>query len=293
MFTGIVVGALSAAALLQPTDTIVSANGASRFELESFQGRVVVRTWDRDAVQVEAELSEDQAFDVERSGNTISVEPDFERGMGLAHPMDLEVTVPRAFDLSIEGVMLDVDVEGIQGSVEVSTVNGPIRVSGGSGSISLASVNGTIDLEGATGDMEITGVAGAVIVRDCSGDLHAESIGGSMTLEGIRSSDVEVGTVGGTLRFDGAIADGGRYNFGSHVGEIWLHLPTTMNAEVEVVTLAGDIAVDFPGAPEEATTAEGYPGLNKREMSFQVGNGSARIEVETFGGTVHIQRRGG
>jgi hypothetical protein len=141
--------------------------------------------------------------------------------------------------------------------------------------------------------MEITGVAGAVTIRDCRGDLYAESIGGAMTLEGIQSSDVEVGTVGGTLRFDGAIADGGRYNFGSHVGEIWLHLPTSINAEVEVVTLAGDIAVDFPGAPEEPTMAEGFPGLNKKELTFQVGNGSARIEVETFGGTVHIQRRGG
>ena len=46
------IGALSAAALVQQTDTIVQANGASRLSLDSFQGEVVVATWDRDAVQV-------------------------------------------------------------------------------------------------------------------------------------------------------------------------------------------------------------------------------------------------
>ncbi len=292
MLTGIVVGALSAAALLQPTDTIVDANGASRLALESFQGKVVVRTWDRAAVQVQAEHSGSHSVRVHRSGSTISVEPDFEKGLGLADPIDFELSVPRTFDLSIEGVMLDVDIEGIEGAVEVGTVHGPIRVLGGRGSVGLSSVNGTIHLEGASADMEITGVAGAVTVRDCSGDLYAESIGGGMTLEGIRSSDVEVGTVGGTLRFQGNIADGGRYNFGSHVGEIWLEFPTSINAEVEIVTLAGEIDVDFPGAPSEPTSAEGYPGLNKKELAFQIGNGSARIEVETFGGKVHIRRQG-
>jgi hypothetical protein len=59
------------------------------------------------------------------------------------------------------------------------------------------------------------------------------------------------------------------------------------------VTLAGEINVDFPGAPQEATRAEGLPGLNQKELAFQAGSGSARIEVETFGGTVHILRGGG
>jgi hypothetical protein len=30
-----------------------------------------------------------------------------------------------------------------------------------------------------------------------------------------------------------------------------------------------------------------------KELTFELGTGSARIEVETFGGTVHILRRGG
>lgn len=221
------------------------------------------------------------------------VEPEAERGLGLLQDVDFEITVPRAFDLSVEGVALDVDIQGSEGQIEVATVHGPIRVLGGRGSIVLESVNGEIHLEGAGGDMEVTGVAGGVTILNCSGDLLAESVGGEMRLEGIVSSDVEAGTVGGTLRYEGSIQDGGMYNFGSHGGSIWLYLPANMNAEVDVVTLAGDIEIDYPGAPSEPSRGGNIPGLNEKELSFQVGTGSASIEVESFGGMIRIFARGG
>jgi adenylate kinase family enzyme len=80
MLTGIVISALSAAAFIPQTDTIVQANGASRLELESFRGEVVVRTWDRDAIQIKAQHSDSYTLRIDRSGSTISVEPDVERG---------------------------------------------------------------------------------------------------------------------------------------------------------------------------------------------------------------------
>jgi len=293
MLTGLVIGAISAAALLPQTDTIVQANGASRLELESFQGVVVVRSWDRDAVQIKADHPDSHSIQIDRSGTTISVEPEVERRFGFAHSVDFEITVPRGFDLNIEGVALDVDIQGTEGRIEVSTVHGPIRVQGGRRAIVLESVNGAIHVEGAQGDLEVTGVAGGVTIVNCSGDVFAESVGGSLTLEGITSADVELGTVGGDLRYEGSVEDGGRYNFGSHGGEIWLYLPANINAQVDVLTLAGDIEVSYPGAPTNPTRGEGLPGLNKKELTFELGTGSARIEVETFGGTVHILRQGG
>lgn len=292
MLTGLVIGALSAAALVPQTDTIVEANGATRLEVESFQGEIVVRTWERDAVRIQADHSDSHSIDVERSGGTISVVADVERGLGFAQGVDYEITAPRGFDLSLSGLALSVDIQGTEGQVEVSTVHGPIRVRGGRESIVLESVNGAIRLEDAQGDMEVTGVAGGVTVTNCAGDLHAESFGGALTLEGITSSDVEAGTVGGTLRYDGSIEDGGRYTFGSHGGQIWLTLPSNINAQFEVLSLAGDVDVQYPGIEARPTRREGFPGLRSKELRFELGSGSARIEVETFGGTVHILRQG-
>ena len=76
MFTGIVLTALSAAGLVQQTDTIVQANGATRLEVESLRGEVVVRTWDRDAVQVKADESASRSVVIDKSGSTNSVEVD-------------------------------------------------------------------------------------------------------------------------------------------------------------------------------------------------------------------------
>jgi DUF4097 and DUF4098 domain-containing protein YvlB len=293
MLTGLVIGALSAAVLVPQTDTTVQANGASRLELESFQGEVVVRSWDRDAVQIKADHSDSHSIQVHRSGSTIFVEPEMERGRGFGDGVDFEITVPRGFDLNIDGLAMDVDIQGTEGRIEVTTVHGPIRVRGGRESIVLESVNGAIHVEGAQGDLEVTGVAGGVTIVNCTGDVRAESVGGALTLEGITSADVEVGSVGGTLRYEGSIQDGGTYSFGSHGGEIWLSLPANINAQVDILTLAGDIEVSYPGAPTEPTRDEGFPGLQQKELSFELGTGSARIEVETFGGTVHIVRQGG
>ena len=292
MLTTIVVGALSAAALIPQTDTIVAANGATRFSLESFRGEVVVRTWDRDAVQIKADHPSTRYIEIDRRGSAIHVEVGAERGMGFSGSVDFEITVPRGMDLSLEGMAVEVNIEGAGGEVEVNTVHGNITLLGGRGTISLESVNGVVTVDGAEGDMDVTGVSGGVTIRNSSGDIYVEGVGGSVTLQGVTSRDIEAGTVGGSLRFEGSILDGGVYTFGTHGGQIWLYLPENMNARLEAITLAGDIEVDYPGAPSEPSRGEGIPGLREKELTFETGTGSARIDVETFGGSVHILRAG-
>lgn len=292
MFTAIVIGALSASALLQQTDTIVDAGGARRLSLENFRGEVVVRTWDRDQVRVVADHPSSRSIEIDRQGATLSVEAVTERGLGLAGSVDFELTLPQNMDLHIEGMAVDADVQGAGGEVRVETINGSISVVGGRGSVSLSSVNGDIVLEGANGEIEVTGVAGGVTIRDSEGDIAVEAVGGGITLQNVRSGDLEAGTVGGILRFDGPIMEQGIYTFGSHGGAIWLYLPPDMNARVEAITLAGDIEIDFPGAPETASRGQGIPGLREKEVRFTTGSGGARIEVESFGGVIHILRAG-
>lgn len=293
MLTTIVVGALSAAALIQATDTIVQADGATRLSVDVFRGEVVVRTWDRDAVQIQADHSPSLRIEVGRTGRTLSIDTDVERGLGLNDEVGYELTVPRGFDLNIDGVTLSVDIRGTEGQVDVNTVYGSINLEGGRESIHLGTVAGEIVVEGAEGSLQVNGVGGNVTIRNCTGDIAAESVGGSLTLEGVSSRDVEVGTVSGTLRYEGSIEDGGVYNFGSHAGQIWVYLPRGINARVDAVTLAGHMEIDYPGAPSEPKSGHGLPGLSEKELSFEVGTGSASVEIETFAGTIHILQRGG
>lgn len=303
MFTGILIGALGLAALVQQTDTLVQADGATRLHLQVQRGEVVVRTWDRDAVQVHASHAPGRTVQVGRTGRTLTIGTEVQRGRGLgmppggppggppSSPMNLELTVPRGFDLDLEGMALAVDIQGSGGSVEVTTVQGSIQVGGGRGSISLESVAGEITVDGAMGTIKVNAVAGGLTISNSSGDISAESVSGSITLSNITSRQVEVGTVSGPLRYEGSIEDGGRYTFGTHAGEVWLYLPADMNARVDAVTLAGDIRADFPGAPDTTTRAQGIPGLREKRLAFETGTGSARISVETFAGTLNILRK--
>ena len=295
MLTGILIGALTAAALIQQADTLVQADGATRLHLQLQRGEVVVRTWDRDAVQVRATYPPGRTLQIERSGGTLVVRVDAQRGRGSGGPSlgpaDFEFTVPRGFDVDVEGMAVGVDIQGTEGHVEVTTVQGAIQVRGGRGNISLESVSGRITVEEARGNIRTNTVAGAITVSGSSGEIYGETVGGSITLTDIRSRRVEARTVSGPLRYDGAIEDGGRYTFGTHAGDVWLRLPEDMNARVSAVTLAGEIKVDFSGAPDTTVRTPGMPGLREKRLMFETGDGSARVSVETFAGTLHILRR--
>jgi hypothetical protein len=303
MFTALLMGALGAAALIQQTDTILNADGATRLHLQAQRGEVVVRTWDRDAVHVRAAHAPDRELHVDRSGRTLRVRVDGQRVRGQEDapgrrfggspldPVDFELTLPRGFDLDLEGMALRVDIQDTGGSVEVTTVQGPIVVRGARGNLTLETVSGQITVEEAQGNLRVNAVAGTITVSNASGAISAETVGGSVTLEGIASGQVEARTVSGPLRYEGSIREGGRYTFGTHAGDVWLRLPSDMGARVSAVTLAGEIRSDFPAAPDIATRRQGIPGLQEKRLTFETGDGSARVSVETFAGTIHVLRR--
>ena len=298
MLTPIAIGLLSAVTMVPQTDTLVALQGETRLELELWAGEVVVQTWDRDAVQISAEHSDRVHVETSHSGSVkaaiLEKMPDI--GMDLRRgfrplPVDFQLTVPRGMDLVIGGMSISVTVEGSVGDVEIGSVNGDIEVRGSAGNVTAESVNGQVLIDGAQGRIEVTGVAQQVTIMNATGDIVAETMAGPLRLENVSASFIEAGTVAGTLYFDGEILDGGRYSFGTHAGVVELVLPTGINAEIEALSLVGDIDVDYPGAPEVVEEEGGWPGLDEKEFIFTVGNGSARIDIETFSGSIVIRSR--
>ena len=290
MLTPIAIGLLSAVTMIPQTDTLVTLQGETRLELELWAGEVVVQTWDRNAVQISAEHSDRVGIEVNSEGNVLQIEMDMRRGYRPL-PVDFELTVPRGIDLSIEGMSISVSIEDAGGDVEIASVNGDIDIRGGNGDIIAESVNGEVTIDGAQGRIEVTGVSQGVTITNSTGEIVAETVAGSLRLENVNARLIEAGTVAGTIYFDGEIQDGGRYSFDSHAGVVELVLPTGINAQIEALSLVGDIDVDFPGAPEVVEEESGWPGLDEKELTFTVGNGSAQIEIETFSGAIKIRSR--
>ena len=126
-------------------------------------------------------------------------------------------------------------------------------------------------------------VNGGITVAGVKGPVKAETVNGKISLEGL-ANDARLETVNGTIdaRFD-VLGGGQRVSADAVNGGIVLRLPQTASAEIHVETLNGGIdADDFGLKPDK-----GFVG---RELDGIVGEGEARLNVDTVNGSVTINR---
>ncbi len=268
-------------AIAQQTDTIVSVDPGSRLVIESLRGELTVRTWDRDEMRVVGDHSSRTSIDIVRSRSATRLRADAWAGPA---NVDYEITIPASMGVDIRGTFISTDIDGVEGDVSVFSTQGSISVRGGSGFVTLETVNGSVDLEGATGRVDLRSTNGRVRVIDVAGDITATSVSGSVTLEGIESSDVRAETTSGSVSYDGTIVNDGRYTLSTHSGSVVLAMPDDVNATFGVSMFSGNLDTDFP-VTVTGTRARGRP------FSFTIGDGSARVELQSFSGDIELIRR--
>lgn len=281
MIANLAVALLGSLALVQQGDTTFAVDAGGRLEVNQYEGTVVVTTWDRSEMRVQAAyIDEDAELKIRTSGSGTRVEVAGEWGEPVA--ADLRITAPRAMSIEISGIELAVSVEDAGGSVSVSSVEGGIEVSGGSDNVALNTVSGDVTLSGANGNVAINAVDGDVAVTDAAGNVAVQTVDGDVTLQGIRSDLVDANSVDGDITYVGTISDGGRYFLATHNGDLYVTIPDGSNARVSVATYSGELDADFP------VTMEGDVG--KRRFSFTLGTGKALIDLSAFDGTIRLIR---
>jgi DUF4097 and DUF4098 domain-containing protein YvlB len=273
---------LAAAVALAQTDQTVTVQKGTRLEVSNFAGEVIVRTWDRDAVRVEAEHSDRETVDIRPGDQRLII-----RGRsrtGAARSLDYTLTVPKWMSISVTGTYTDVTMEGVGGDVNVETTRGDIAVGGGNGFVTLKSVQGNVSLKGAKGRIDVANVNEGIQLADISGDVTAGTTNGDILLERIDSPNVDVYTVNGNITYDGPIADKGAYRITTHNGAIRLALAEKVNATLTVRTYNGEFRSSFPVRLDDQNT--------RRRFTLTFGSGSARVEVESFNGPIQLRRPG-
>lgn len=262
-------------------DTTLEVSRGARLELRNHAGEVVIRTWDRNQVRVQATYSSDDRVKIFSSASTLNIKSEARHG----HPdaVDYELTVPNWMSADLWGFYTDMSVDGVGNDVRVETLEGDIEIRNSRGEIYLQSVEGDVVVQRSSGRLAIHNVEGEVNVLDFEGALVVESIDGDITVEGITSTDVEAKTVDGDILFEGPIADGGRYRLTTHDGDVVVKIPSDANATVSVATFDGEFEAEFPVQLEGAQAS--------RKFNFVIGSGSARLELHTFDGDIQLLRR--
>ncbi len=266
-------------ALAPASDTTFTVQRGDRLELSVQNGDITVRTWNRSSMQVET--TADEEAQVRRRGGVITLDTGSRHG---GEDVDYVITVPAWMDLTLSGVNTSIKVNGSEGAISAQTVEGDVTVEGGSGVINLQSVDGEVSLTRGRGKMTLGSVNEDVTVDGAVGQLAIEAVNGEVRLRNIDSDDVDVSTVNGDVTYDGPIRPRGRYHFVTHNGDLTVAAQGGVDAVVGVSTFQGDFESDY--------SVVLAPGSQHKHMTFTLGTGSARIDLESFQGTIRLTRSG-
>jgi DUF4097 and DUF4098 domain-containing protein YvlB len=264
------------------TDTTVTVSAGTRLSLQNVVGDVIVKTWDRAQVRIQASHSSRSRIGVDLSEQVLRLQPrSSSQTGGWGSMVDYQLTVPASMPIDIEGMGADVRIEGTRAPVKVNTVEGGITVTGGTDLV-LVTVNGTISAAGARGRVELRSVSEDVAASDVIGELTVETVSGDIHLTRVDGRRVEAQTVSGNVTFEGALRSDGTYSLSTHSGDVTVAVPEGASALISTAIVNGDVSASFNLPASERAS--------RRRQSFRLGGGGATIELETFSGDIHLVR---
>ena len=130
-------------------------------------------------------------------------------------------------------------------------------------------------VETVNGNVNISGVSGKVVAESVNGDLEVSDLAG----------DVGLSTVNGSIEAEfSRLEDQQRVNMETVNGRVSIDLPENADADISADTLNGGInASDFG-----LETEKGFVGS---DLNGKIGNGGARVNIDTVNGSIKIRRK--
>jgi DUF4097 and DUF4098 domain-containing protein YvlB len=304
MLLHLATSALVAVGAIQQTDTTFAVDPGSRLDVSNYAGRIVIRTWHRNAIRLRASHSTRDQIAIDQTSSEVRVRaeswqpwadrfdidqqdveilPQFyvrARPPELNSIVDFEIIVPQAMSLELGGPYTDVEIEGTEGEVTVKVSDGAVIVHGGRGVVSVRVGGGDVTVEDAGGRIKVESLDGSIHVNDSSGDISVETTDGEIRLTNVTSPSVEASSVVGDITFSGGIQPLGSYAFRTHRGNLTVTVPPEASARVTVATFSGGFETEFPvSLPDD---------IAKQRITFTLAAGDAQIELESFGGQIRL-----
>lgn len=270
----------------------------ARISIDNTKGEVTVTAWDRNQVQVSGTLGEG-ARPLELEGDDRNVDIRVQGGNGNGKwfswgndsnmgSTTLNVRVPKGVDVEVKVVSAPVSIDGLDGGrIDVESVSGRVRANVRTPSASVQTVSGTIDLAGRADKADLQTVSGDITAPSVVNRVEGQTVSGRMTIGGGPWSEASFSTVSGDTDINGGPRNesGSKLTVDAMSGDVKLQLPSSTSARLEASTFSGDIGSDWG----QATRGDDGPG---KELKATIGDGSAKIHVESFSGDVRIRKSG-
>lgn len=261
----------------------VSATDPVELKLQTFDGTIVVRSWDQNEVLVEIERrGPDQAsaealvVNQNQEGNRIVVEAPGERNrntisFGVGRSVSYTVTAPRRLTLEArtgDGLIETHDLQGTldlnsgDGRIVATNLEGQVKAHTGDGSIHIEQATGRVDADSGDGSIEIAGRLDELTVRTGDGSVRVDAADGS------------------SMKSDWRITTGD--------GRIALRVPNGFNAAVDASTGDGSVRVEgISNPPGDSDDPE------RRRVVGQLGSGGATLRLRSGDGSIDVSHDAG
>ncbi len=252
--------------------------------VKNVKGEVIARGWDRDEVQITGELGDGtRGLEIEGSERQLRIEVKNPSRHREVEETTLEIRLPSSASLVVETTSADIEVEDLSGEfVELTTVSGDVEVGGGGVRVLARTVSGDIDLDTVAQRIELNTVSGDVNARTGGEVAELTTVSGELVLRAEALLRGHFESVSGDMEIDIGLKENASITVASLSGDIDLIVPESMSATCEVESFSGSIK------STRGRVVSAKYGPNK-SLRFVSGDGSGRIQVESFSGDVRVR----
>ncbi|MEZ5283418.1 MAG: DUF4097 family beta strand repeat-containing protein [Vicinamibacterales bacterium] len=284
----------------------VGATGA--LDLSNISGDVQVNGSNGSAIRIEAtrrvrhrdagearRLLDQLRVEMTQVGDRVEVRTVYPRRgeRGTSARVDYVITVPARAAVAVKTISGDSRVERVSGEVRAESVSGDVRVTATPNVALAKTVSGNVtarDIGGAS-SLSLGSVSGNVVATGVKArSLDCGSVSGDIQLSGVEVERLQAKSVSGDLEFAAALARGGRYEFGSHSGDVRVVLGSDTGFELDASTFSGSVRSDFPVTLRSDGSSRNRRGAS-RSVRGSYGDASAILAIQTFSGSVVISRK--
>lgn len=292
-------------------DRTYNVSGPVRLELTNGSGSSRVSVGPVGEVRIHAELRV-HAWpwdDPDRKLKELVANPPFSQEGDLIHigasgwtptdfSADYTVTVPpdtqmRGFsgsgNLEVDGIAGPANFTVGSGNIRATRIQNDLHVVVGSGNATFTDAKGRIDATTGSGEVVVRGAKGDVHARTGSGEINIEQPGGNVeAMAGSGNIEVRDATAdlrlhsgSGEITIDGNPGPANFWDVRASSGDVSLHVPSGASFRFYAHSSSGDINVSGPSASE--TSSNG-----RHDYEGRIGDGKARVEVETSSGSISL-----
>ncbi len=270
------------------------ATPTARVSISNIAGSVNVIAWDRHEVAVSGRLGDGaKPLAITGSNGNLEIRVEPQGGSGWLNwggdskmgPTTLELRVPKGASLEVDVISAPLVIDGMDGgNIEINTISGKARINARTPSLKVDSVSGGIEQAGRATRAELQSVSGDILAPALGSEAELQTISGRIQATGGPWKKLSLSTVSGDVQLKGGLAAGGDIRIDSMSGDVQLQLPANTVGKLHASSFSGNLRSDF-GTPKEP---EHGPGSS---LDVRLGDGSGKIDIETFSGDLRVRRQ--